>query len=244
MSRYYIKSKNGNSLKKWLRIFSFLLLISGLMIIGYVFSPFILWQIYFAPVFASQNISSPIPKTTIVNSSTIQGLITNAKNTLSGIDYTDAKNWFPNFAPSNQKGKSTTSFYALSIPAIKIENAIVSTIDTDLASHLVNYQGTSVPPENGNALIFGHSTLLQLFNPKDYKTIFANAYKLNIGDKIYTTVNGVSYLHKIYNITVVDPSDTSEFTQSYDNSYLTLVTCTPPGTTWKRLIIKAVLQKI
>ena len=30
------------------------------------------------------------------------------------------------------------------------------------------------------------------------------------------------------NISVVEPSDTSIFQQDYDNSYLTLVTCTPP----------------
>ena len=121
---------------------------------------------------------------------------------------------------------------------------MVSTVDTDVGKHLVNYEGTSILGDKGNAVIFGHSTLPQLYNPKDYKTIFANAYKLKIGDNIYGFVNGVSYLYKIYNTTVVDPSDTSIFAQSYNNSYLTLVTCTPPGTVWKRLIIKARLEKI
>lgn len=246
MSKYYLKSKNNNILKRWLRIFSLLLLITGLAIVGYIFSPLILWQIYFAERFASQNISSPIPKTTIVDASAIQGLIADAKNTIGGVDYTNAKNWFPTFVPktSGQKGKPQISFYNLSIPAIRIENAVVSTNDTDLTKHLVNYEGTAIPPQNGNAVIFGHSTLPQLFNPKDYKTIFANAYKLDIGDNIYILVNGASYLYKVQSITVVDPSDTSVFSQNYNDSFITLITCTPPGTIWKRLIVKAKLVKI
>ena len=113
-----------------------------------------------------------------------------------------------------------------------------------MAKHLVNYQGTGIPGKNGNAVIFGHSTLPQLFNPKDYKTIFANVYKLKNGDVIYAMINGVTYTYKIFKITVVDPENSSALVQDYDNSYLTLVTCTPPGTTWKRLIVKAVLQEI
>lgn len=246
MSKYYYKKSSNKFLKKRLRVLGIGLLITGLIIVIYIFSPLILWQIYFQGAFASQNITAPIPKTTIVNSSIIGSLIYEAKNTITGIDYNNAENWFPNFNPikGGQKGKPKIPFFTISIPKIQIDNALVSTIDTDLSHHLVNYEGTGIPGDFGNAVIFGHSTLPQLFSPKDYKTILANAYKLNVGDKIYTNVNGVSYLHKIYNITVVDPSDTSSFTQSYDNSYLTLVTCTPPGTTWKRLIIKAALEKI
>ena len=120
----------------------------------------------------------------------------------------------------------------------------MSTRDNNLAIHLVNYQNTAIPPDNGNAVIFGHSTLPQLFNPNDYKTIFATAYQLRLGDEIYATVNGASFKYRVFNISVVEPTDTSIFEQNYDNSYLTLVTCTPPGTTWKRLIIKAKLEKI
>ena len=51
-------------------------------------------------------------------------------------------------------------------------------------------------------------------------------------------------MYKIFNIRIVEQTDTYIFEQNYDNSYLTLVTCTPPGTIWKRLIIKAKLEKI
>ena len=236
MNKYYYRKASGKPFKKWFRVLSLGIIFLGFTIVLYVFSPLILWQIYFVPIFTSQNITTPIPKNNIVNPESSESI------TLK--DYIDAKNWFPNFNHSLALGKPKVSSYTLSIPKIRIQDAYVSTTDMNLGKHLVNYQGTSIPGDFGNAVIFGHSTLPQLYNPKDYKTIFANAYKLEIGDSIYSVVSGVTYLYKIYNITVVDPNDLSAFTQNYDNSYLTLVTCTPPGTVWKRLIVKARLSNI
>lgn len=246
MSKYYYKKKSGNFLKKSFRIISVSLFAVGFLIAVYIFFPLISWQIYFQEAFASQNIITPIPKSILVGPSIIENLIANAKNTIYSIDYTNAENWFQGLDRSKlgKKEIPKVSSFTLSIPKIQIDNALVSTVDNNVGIHLVNYQGTPIPGDLGNAVIFGHSTLPQLFNPKDYKTILANAYKLKIDDEIMAYVNGVSYLYKIYNITVVDPSDTSLFSQSFDNSYITLVTCTPPGTVWKRLIVKAVLEKI
>ena len=244
MSKYYYKKGETLSFKKWFRILGLGIFILGLIIVLYVLSPLVLWQIYFFPTFASQNITAPIPKSNIVNSDTISTLTPQTKRSIMSKNYIDAKAWFPNFNPSENLGKPKVPSYTLSIPKIRVKDALVSTIDTDLEKHLVNYQGTGIPGDFGNAVIFGHSNLPQLYNPKDYKTIFSNIYLLRIGDDIYSTVNGVTYLHKIFNITVVNPDDTSVFTQNYNNSYLTLVTCTPPGTVWKRLVIKARLSNI
>lgn len=243
MGKYYYKKADEIFRKKILRLFSILIIFIGTVIVFYIFYPLVLWQIYFAPALASSNIKTPIPKAAVVNPSEIGSLISQAGNLLSGVDYTNAQNWFPGFNPATA-GQPKIPSYTVSIPKLKIRNASVSTRDNNLAIHLVNYQGTAVPPDNGTAVIFGHSTLPQLFNPNDYKTIFANAYQLKTGDEIYAYVNGVTYMYKIFNISVVEPTDTSIFEQNYDNSYLTLVTCTPPGTIWKRLIIKAKLEKI
>lgn len=236
MGKYYYKKNAKPNLKKYLRLTSGFLLLIGISIILYALFPIISWQIYFQPIFASQDITLSIPRANIVELT---------KNSIDTTDYTKAENWFRNFNPnSNQKNQADIPSYVISVPKIKIEQAIVSTVDTDLEKHLINYQGTGIPGKNGNAVILGHSTLPQLFNPKDYKTILANAYKLSNGDAIYAMVNGVTYTYRIFKITVVDPDNSSAFIQDYDNSYLTLVTCTPPGTTWKRLIVKAVLEKI
>ncbi len=241
MGKYYYK-KAGGKIKKTARLLSLLIVILGISIGGYIFFPLLSWQIYFAPALASQDIAVPIPQTNLVNSATIGSLISEAGNSLTGVDYTNANNWFPNF--KFQKVKPKIDTYTMSIPKLNIKDAVVSATSNDLAKHLVNFGGTALPPDKGNAVVFGHSTLPQLFDPKNYKTIFATAYRLKVGDELFTNVSGVTYKYRIYNITVVNPDDTSVLEQDYSDSFLTLVTCTPPGTTWKRLIIKSRLEAI
>jgi len=241
MGKYYYK-KAGKKIKRTARLLSLLIVILGISIGAYIFFPLLSWQIYFAPVFASQDIAVPIPQINLVNSNTIGSLLSQASNNLSGVDYENAQNWFPDF--KFEKGKPKIDTYTMSIPKLNIKDAVVSAVDDDLSKHLVNFGGTAIPPDKGNAVIFGHSTLPQLFDAKNYKTIFAKVYELKVGDELLTNVSGTSYSYRIYNITVVSPEDTSVLQQDYSDSFLTLITCTPPGTIWKRLIIKARLEAV
>lgn len=242
MNKYYTKAPRRNY-RRFFRILSISVSLLGTLSMLYVFFPLLLWQLYFAPVFASGAVAAPIPKTTVVNRYTIQSLFTQASDQLAGVDYGNAQNWFPTFKVTNTAYPKVNS-YTLSIPKLRIKNANVTTVDNDLNSHLVNYGGTAIPPENGNAVVFGHSTLPQWFDPTNYKAIFATVHTLIPGDSIVITAANVTYTYKIFAITVVDPTDTSVLAQNYDNSYLTIVTCTPPGTTWKRLVIKSRIEKI
>jgi sortase A len=243
MPKVYYKKTSGNRKKKFVRILGALFILTGILITGYIFLPLLSWQIYFAPIFASQNIAAPIPQTTIVSGSTFKTLLYEASNAISGTDYTNADNWFPNFKHQKNGGQQIST-YSLSIPKLNIKNAVVSAVDTDLAKHLVNYGGTAVPPDKGNAVVFGHSTLPQLYDAKNYKTVFTYLYQLTQGDEIIVNVGNVSYKYRVENITVVDPSNTSILQQNFDDNYLTLVTCTPPGTIWKRLAVRARIEKI
>ncbi len=241
MNKYYYTKKGSGTIRKKSRVFGVILIGFGIISILYVFFPMISWQIYFAPVFAASNIAIPIPKTTMVTKSSIDTLLSQV-NPFQTVDYSNAQNWFPTLKTSNSTPK--ISSYTISIPKLNIQNAYVSTVDYDLDNHLVNYGGTAIPAAKGNAVVFGHSTLPQLFNPKNYRTIFANAYKLKSGDLVATTIANITYYYKIYNISVVEPTDTSVFAQNYDDSYLTIITCTPPGTTWKRLVIRSRIQAL
>jgi len=242
MNKIYYKKKKRLPVKRYTRLFGAVLIILGLGTVIYVFFPLISYFVFIAPVFTSDALSAPIPQTTIVNGASVKNMILST-DTPMGTDYNNINNWFPGFSIN----KSTTShanvkYYTLTIPSINIKAAQVTTVDTDLSKHLVNIANTAVPPEDGNTVIFGHSTLPWLFDPNNYHTILANALQLKDGDKIIATVDGKSYTYSIYSITVVPPSDTSIFSQIYDTSYITIVTCTPPGTTWQRLIIRARLE--
>jgi sortase A len=241
MNKLYTKQKHSINLRKVVRLFGLGVSVIGLLGTLYVFFPVLSWQLYLQPAFASNDITSPIPQTKIVNASTWESLLEQTMHL--GQNFDDAKNWFSKNAMQSNVTPSLAQ-YSISIPKLKITDATVSTVDDDLGSHLVNFQGTALPPDKGNAVIFGHSTLPQLYNPKDYHTIFAYAHTLKVGDDILVNADHVQYKYVINAITIVNPDDTSVLAQSYDNSYLTIITCTPPGTTWKRLIIKSTLQKI
>lgn len=230
--KIYKKGKNRNN-KLIIKVACVLAITIGGIIFVYTFFPLISWQIYFAPAFASQKIDAPIPNHTVIDPGNISNLISNATNINK--DYTNAYNWYP----SHGSQKNLKADYKISIPKIDIKDADVSNRDTDLTRHLVQYNSDSVPPEEGNTVIFGHSTLPQLYKPGDYKTIFANAYKLGVGDLIIVDRDNKSYSYKVESVIVVDPTDTSVLAQNFSDSFITIITCTPPGTVWKRLIIKA-----
>lgn len=240
MTKIY-KKANPLLVRRYARFLGLMMCIFGGITVLYFAFPLISFQLYLQPVFASQKLTAPIPQTTMLNATAFKDLLQATTDSITGVDYSNAKNWYPSIEQAHT-GVAVTH-YSLSIPSIHIINAYVSTIDNDLSKHLVQYGGTAVPPSKGNAVIFGHSTLPQLFKQDNYMTIFANAHTLKVGDEMQLGVDNLQYTYKIYNITITSPLETSFFEQNYDDNYLTLVTCTPPGTTWKRLIIKARIVK-
>jgi sortase A len=238
MAKYKYKESRINP-RLLAKLFCLTVVIFGAAIFAYTFFPIISWKIYFAPAYAASQIDAPIPTLNVINSSNISSLIGSVAQNLN-TDYTNAYNWYPGY----QKGDKNEISYTISIPKINIKDALVNNKDADLAHHLVQFNSDVKPPKEGNAIIFGHSTLPQLYEPNNYKTIFANAYKLGVGDEILVNTNGKSYKYKVESVIVVDPSDTSVLAQNFSDSFLTIITCTPPGTIWKRLVIKSRIESL
>lgn len=132
-------------------------------------------------------------------------------------------------------------YYKISVPKLKIEDAVVEIAGDDLSKNLVHFKGTTIPGRAGNAVIFGHSTLPQLYNPKNYLTIFTQLPKLSKGDEIFVDYDGITYTFKVAQMVEVHPEDIQILEQRYDSAYLSLVTCVPPGTTLRRLVVRAKL---
>lgn len=236
MAKYYYRK--AFNFRKIFRILGLIFLLGGGALFIYILFPILSWQIFFAGAYSPET-HYPIPKTTVVGGASFEDLI--SASNLTGVDYTNAGNWFPSV---KFEGEARVPYYTLSVPKLGIQDANVSTVDQDLAKNLVSFNPSQLPPEKGNTVIFGHSTLPYLYDPKDYKTVFANLYKLKEGDEIWTRVNNVSYKYRVFEIKVVEANDTSVLEQKYNDSFLTLITCTPPGTVWKRLIIKASLEPV
>ena len=157
-------------------------------------------------------------------------------------DLTNANLWYPTSPQKHIVSRVNT--YTISIPKLKIANALVTISGDDLEDTLVHYGGTGLPGQYGTAVVFGHSALPQFYSPKNYESIFSLLPTLKIGDEILITYDGIEYRYVVYDMEVLDPTDLSVLEQQFDGSYVTLVTCVPPGTIWKRLDIKAKLSSL
>lgn len=156
-------------------------------------------------------------------------------------DFTNPSNWFPDATKITPEIDSKVSFYTVSIPKLKIQNAVVAIGGEDLSKNLVQYPGTALPGKNGNAVIFGHSILPIFYNPKNYMSIFSTIPTLKTGDDIFIEYDGISYKYKVEELFEIYPTDIQILEQNSSDSFLTLVTCVPPGDPRnpKRLIVRA-----
>lgn len=156
---------------------------------------------------------------------------------------TNPNAWFP--TKPQKKVVAPVTSYTVSIPRLEIANATAVISGDDLTKSLIHYGGTGLPGEYGNTVIFGHSTLPQFFRgTQDYKAIFATLPTIQEGDDVYVNYDGVEYRYRVYDKVVVEPNDLTPLEQKFNDSYLTLVTCVPPGTYLYRLNVKAKLVRI
>jgi LPXTG-site transpeptidase (sortase) family protein len=157
------------------------------------------------------------------------------------IDYTQASNWFVGGIGEEDFISSGVSFFTLSIPKLKIEEAAVAIGGEDLSENLIQYPGTALPGKVGNTVIFGHSVLPQFFDADNYLTIFSTLPTLKKGDDVYIDYDGISYRYRVEDIFEVLPTNLQVLEQNSSGSYLSLITCVPPGHPLKpkRLVIRA-----
>ncbi len=187
----------------------------------------------------------PIIEYQLVDAQNYQTLLTPLSlekfNAQNPTDYTKASNWFPDASQNVDFNSPKVTYYTLSIPKLRIENASVAIGGEDLSKSLVQYPGTALPGKRGNAVIFGHSILPIFYNPKNYMAIFSTLPTLRNGDEIFINYDGVNYKFVVEEVYEIFPSDIQILEQDPSDSFITLVTCTPPGDPRnpKRLIVKA-----
>ena len=210
------------------------LLCLGLLFFASAIFPIIKFQLQY-----SINFNQLINPLSLQNYNTSQNILGTATT-----DYTQISNWFDSGSSnSNQIFSNDKTFtYLLSIPKLKISNAVVTLGSMDLKKSLIQYPQTALPGQLGNTVIFGHSVLPQFFNPKSYLTIFSTLYKLKQGDEILINYDNVQYEYIVDEMFEVKPTDLSVLEQRFDQKNLTLITCSPPGTYLRRLIIKTSLS--
>jgi sortase A len=239
----YVKTKHNPHRKK-LEYFSYTAMTVGLLLLFWSFYPIISFEIY-SRLFIQNTIFSPVPSSQMASSTQAANSVLGAYDVFSTnlSSYTNAGVWFPT-KPQIHNIQAPIKEYSLSIPKLNIKDAKVTVGGEDLAKSLVHYVPTSFPGEKGNVSIFGHSSLPQLYDSKNYKTIFTYLPSLQRGDQIIIKEKDETFTYEVYDMFVVNPDQVSILDQKYDDSYLTLVTCIPPGTWWKRLVVRSRLVKV
>lgn len=111
-------------------------------------------------------------------------------------------------------------------------------IQEGLEDGVVHYPGTARPGQAGNFFLTGHSSYFP-WAEGDYKSVFARLHALEVGDEYWVFYGGDRHRYIVQEKKEVKPSDVSVLDQPLSRRLSTLMTCTPIGTTLRRLIIRA-----
>ena len=97
---------------------------------------------------------------------------------------------------------------------------------------------SAMPGEIGNLVITGHSAG-DIYSNNQYKFIFSGLERLNAGDLVYIDYQGIRYTYSIIKKETVEPNNVSALVYETSKPMLTLITCTPLGTSRYRLLVTA-----
>ncbi len=134
----------------------------------------------------------------------------------------------------------------LIIPKLNVDVPVhfgiqLSEVMSAMNSGVAHYRiagANAYPGEIGNTVITGHSAG-DVYSANQYKYIFSGLERLEDGDLIYINYNSVRYTYQVTKKEVVEPTDVAALVVQTEKPILTLVTCTPLGTSRYRLLVTA-----
>ena len=134
----------------------------------------------------------------------------------------------------------------LIIPKLNVDVPVAfgistSEVDDAMAHGVAQFMipgANALPGQIGNLVISGHSAG-DIYSSNPYKFIFSGLERLEVGDIIYINYNSVRYTYQMTKSDVVEPTDVGALIYSPTKPMLTLITCTPLGTSRYRLLITA-----
>lgn len=107
-----------------------------------------------------------------------------------------------------------------------------------LTKGVAQAKGTAFPDKIGNMFLFSHSSA-NLLEAARYNSVFYLLSKLEKNDEIDIYYKQTKYVYKVAEIKLVDAKDVSYLNPKSEVKMLTLMTCWPAGTTYKRLLVIA-----
>lgn len=135
------------------------------------------------------------------------------------------------------------------IPKIGANAAVVANVDPydsrqyqiALTRGIAHARGTVFPGQPGNVFLFSHSSA-NIIDAGRYNSVFFLLTKLEKDDEIILYYKGEKFRYAVTEKGIVEANAVSYLSPTSEGKTLTLMTCWPPGTTLKRLIIRAVIR--
>ena len=139
--------------------------------------------------------------------------------------------------------------FSIVIPKINANTKVIQNVDPynssvyqhALTKGVAHALGTATPDTKGNTFIFAHSAG-NWYQANQYNAVFYLLNKLNKDDKIFIYYQNQKYTYLVKELKFVAPTEVKFMNQDLSKHQLTLMTCWPPGTTLKRLVVIAELQ--
>ena len=113
--------------------------------------------------------------------------------------------------------------------------------DDELMQGAVKYPTTPIPGNQGNSLIFWHSST-ERWKHNEYGFVFRNLPRLQAGQKFQIIWNGQLTTYEMVERKIVLPKQVPEYyheIQDKDGSFVTLMGCYPIGSNAKRMMVVA-----
>lgn len=134
----------------------------------------------------------------------------------------------------------------LIIPKLNVDVPVAFSISTDEVMSAMNHGvaqfsipgANALPGQIGNLVITGHSAG-DIYSSNPYKFIFSGLERLEVGDLIYINYESARYTYQLTKKEVVEPTNVEALIYDTDQPMLTLITCTPLGTSRYRLLVTA-----
>jgi len=142
------------------------------------------------------------------------------------------------------------STFGIVIPKIRANAAVIPNVDPydakayqqALTRGVAHARGSVYPGRIGNVFIFSHSSV-DFYKALQYNSVFYLLDKLDTNDEILLYFNSEKFTYRVIEKKLVEPSTVFYLTEKTKDKLVTLMTCWPPGTTFKRLIVRGILQE-
>lgn len=140
--------------------------------------------------------------------------------------------------------------FSVVIPKINANTKVVANVDPfdskiyqpALTRGVAHASTSDTPDKSGNVFIFAHSAG-NWYQANQYNAVFYLLNKLVSGDQIFLYYQNQKYTYSVNEIKFVSSNEISYLSNKLNTNTLTLMTCWPPGTTLKRLLVTATLKK-